>query len=537
MSNNKNNNTGDGFDILPTGSHVSKDMLHSAFDSLPERKSVPARNISDELGMRSPKHGKPSHGASPSKAPPRSGGGDTPAHGALRRVAVVFSVMLVAVTVIMTAYVGAEFIFPIAKTIITADSGTFGTGDTRKTEKMGDDSEYVDDNRVFAAMYDVEYADSLDELCKAWATNGGEKLCKKNVLNVLVCGVDSNDGTMDGARADSIMLLSVDKANKKITIVSFMRDIYTYILDADGQEHYRKINSAYHLGGPELLVKTIEDDYKIEIDHYICADFVSFPKLINAVGGVRVNLEEYEANFLNRTYNLDLDYGPNIKLKGEQALWYCRIRYSDSDGDVSRTRRQRTLITALINSAKSATLTQLNDTLGIVIQNVRTDMTRSEILSLGTQALARGWMNYSISQLLTPGDENCIDALIRTEFEWVVDLPKEAQIVQKALYGTTNIIISDTADRVCATDFIEVSYSEMMTEGGDPSDSGDSGNTEETTRRQTLFDVIFGNGGFGEGDTSNTDSSDVDSGDTLNTEDTEDAGNTADAEQTTQSED
>ena len=144
----------------------------------------------------------------------------------------------------------------------------------------------------FDNMYDAADTSGLDALITAWAKNGGAKYSSKNIINVLLLGVDSETGKAEGGRSDAIILLSLNKKTKTITLVSFLRDCYTY-MNINGSERCCKTNHAYFWGGPAALIETLENNYKIEIDHYISVDFKSFPKLIDSLGGVSVPIEPY----------------------------------------------------------------------------------------------------------------------------------------------------------------------------------------------------------------------------------------------------
>lgn len=313
-----------------------------------------------------------------------------------------------------------------------------------------------EEDPTFTPMHDVADASSLKDWLKKWATNGGEKMQTKNVINCLLCGVDTEEGS-DG-RTDAMILVSVNKKTKKITLVSFMRDSYTY-MNIDGQDRWYKINASHNWGGPATLMETIENNYKVEIDHFITVDFTSFPKLIDALGGVEIDVEEYEARYIRRTSShKHFPYGKNVKLNGDQALIYSRIRKSDADGDLSRTRRQRKLVTALMGKAKTASVGQLNNMLDLVLPFVATNYRPAQLLSLGSQAIMQKWMNYEIEQMSCPlldvNEDGSVDLTGKdsymmtgygyaAEFVWIVDYQLDAQRVQKALYGTTNVEVND----------------------------------------------------------------------------------------------
>lgn len=125
----------------------------------------------------------------------------------------------------------------------------------------------------FDNMYDAADTSGLDALITAWAKNGGEKYSSKNVINVLLIGVD--DAESNTGRSDALILLSLNKRTKKITLVSFLRDSYTYMNIPDAArnpERCCKLNHSYRWGGYPVLIETLENDYKIEIDHYISVD-------------------------------------------------------------------------------------------------------------------------------------------------------------------------------------------------------------------------------------------------------------------------
>ena len=174
-----------------------------------------------------------------------------------------------------------------------------------------------------------------------------------------------------------------------------------------------------------------------------------------------LKIEPYEAEYINRTTTqIDkIQSGDAVKLNGAQALVYTRIRHVDAAGDLGRTARQRTIITALIKSAQGASLGQLNNAMDIVLPNVHTNYGKGEIISLLTQAFAQKWMNYDIAQMVMPSEGNYVAARIYTYYgrvarmqldTWVVDYPVAARELQLALYGKTNINIG--SDHVSAID-------------------------------------------------------------------------------------
>ena len=303
--------------------------------------------------------------------------------------------------------------------------------DAQQIDKIYEDEE-------FDIIQAVSSASSYNDYIYKWANNGGELRSSKNVLNVLLVGVDGQDGLENGGRSDSIILVSLNKKTKKIYMTSFFRDTWTY-MNIGGNDRYNKLNASYFHGGDDALIDTLERNFKIDIDYYVAVDFSSFTDIINALGGVTLEVEEYEANYINRTTVHTIDFGPSVTLDGYEALVYARIRKSDSDSDVSRTKRQRKVISAFIESAKGASLSQLNGALDMLFKYVRTDLTKMQILSYGTQALTNGWINYEIEQVNLSDPSIFRTGYIGNSSVVFVDFPAVAEIVQTKVYGDSNV--------------------------------------------------------------------------------------------------
>ena len=354
--------------------------------------------------------------------------------------------------------------------------------------KHGDEAATFAPEENFKAMYDVQNASDIDSLLEAWATNGGEKFRSKNVINVLLLGIDGTEGDVNGGRSDVMMLVSLNKKTKTISLVSFLRDSYTY-MNINGQGRCCKLNHSHKWGGPATLIETLENDYKIEIDNYVSVNFTSFPKLIDALGGVEVPITQKEADYINRTTTKikKVKAGEKVKLDGKQALVFSRIRKLDSD--IGRVDRQKSVITGLINSAKTASTGQLNNALNIVLPNVTTNYKKSEIVSLLSQALSQGWMNYEIKEVNMPSEGNYIGANLWTynakitgfrASTWVIDYPVCARELQLALYGDTNINISEN----------HVSAIDLLTKGATPNPDYNTPTKNQNETEETPDDIF-----------------------------------------------
>ncbi len=313
-------------------------------------------------------------------------------------------------------------------------------------------SEHEDETLDFAEMDDATGND-FREILKNWATNGGDKMSNKNVINVLLVGSDASAeqpkraSVTDKGNTDAMILVSIDKKNKTVKLVSFMRDSYTYM---DQFDRYAKLNAACSNGGPAYLVETIENDYKIEIDGYVLVDFDSFTQVIDILGGVTVDVPAYVIPYMNKGIRevkgteITQTKGGVMTLDGKQALAFSRVRYSDADGDVSRVARQRQVINALIDKCLNASLSQINEVADVILANVRTNISQKSILSYAAQAVAGGWAKFEISEMTMPTPDTRYGYSSRsTAWIWVVDYPLAAQKLQLELYGDTNIHLEE----------------------------------------------------------------------------------------------
>lgn len=295
----------------------------------------------------------------------------------------------------------------------------------------------------------ITSATSINDYLYQWANNDAPLYSDESVINVLLIGLDSDYGLRYGGRSDSMILVSLNKKTKQINMTSIFRDSLCYI---ENKNVYDKLNSAYVYGGPTSLVNTIEKNMKIDINHYAVVDFTSFVEIIDALGGITVEVKQYEANYMNRTNrNFYIKAGSAVKLTGEQALVFARIRKCDADSDVSRTRRQRSVIEAVVNQFKNASLSEINNAIDILFSYIKTDLSKSEIVSYAAQGVAKGWISYEIVQHTLSDEEVFGTAYINKKSVVLLDFPLAAQRIQNAFYGDTNIELQE--NRIKLLDF------------------------------------------------------------------------------------
>ena len=370
-----------------------------------------------------------------------------------------------------------------------------------KFNMMGNPENYTD------VIYEEEHFSDIDgdvnasnfkDALKNWATTGNDqKMSSKNVVNVLLIGADSRQGTNTG-NTDVMMLVSLNKKTKQIKLVSFMRDSYLYI-EGKNNSYCSKLNAAFSMGGPEVLLNTIENNYKIEIDDFVMVNFESFKAIIEAMGGITVDVQKYEANYANNRYKLSMPYGDDVTLNGEEALAFCRIRGCDADGDVSRTRRQRQVINAMINRVTKASVSDLNKYLNVLLPYIYTGFSKSEVLSLGMKALTNGWAFYERSELQIPTPETRTSGSMGS-WIWVIDYQLAAQTLQNELYGESNIVLEE--GRTTLIDIYRGTSGSGSSDGGSSSviEDDNSKNNETTVPETTEENTVEFIGGEPEED-------------------------------------
>lgn len=220
------------------------------------------------------------------------------------------------------------------------------------------------------------------------------KLRSDGVINIALFGVDSREDTNTG-RSDSIMVASFDITHHKLKLVSLMRDSQVAI-DGIGD---RKINHAYAAGGPELAVKTINQNFGLDITDYVSVNFYQLADVIDSLGGLDIDITEAErknANFYIKEAAAAVGRNPEIipqsgpqHMSGQQVVAYGRIRYV-GNSDFQRTERQREVLEKVFNKMLEKNLLEYPGILNTVLPMIETSMTNSEILNIGARLVTFG---------------------------------------------------------------------------------------------------------------------------------------------------
>ena len=206
--------------------------------------------------------------------------------------------------------------------------------------------------------------------------------------NIALFGVDSRDSNLGkGNRSDCIIIASLNNKTKEVKLISVYRDTYVNI-EGHGLD---KITHAYSYGEAPLAIKTLNENFDLNITEFATVNFDSVAEAVNALGGVTINVTNEELKYIN-------DYiGETAKvtglsdqkvtsagkqtLNGVQAVAYSRIRYT-SGGDYKRTERMRTVIEAMIEKFKTKSISEMNQIIDKILPEVYTNITSGDIFSL-----------------------------------------------------------------------------------------------------------------------------------------------------------
>ena len=247
----------------------------------------------------------------------------------------------------------------------------------------------LDDDKVFTA----------DELNKNQG-NGESENGLEGVELIALVGLDTR-GEYTGQNSDTMIIACINHNDKTIKLVSLYRDTLLNISYPDEEPQYTKANAAYAQGGPEQMLTMMNTNLDLNITHYLTVDFMAVAKVVDALGGLDVDMTREEAIHLNN-YNVETAEACGVEyeelelpskdvfdgaitqtfhLNGSQAVSYARIRKT-AGNDFRRTARQRKILELIFEKAKTADLGTLDSIMNQVFPLVTTDLSNTKILSL-----------------------------------------------------------------------------------------------------------------------------------------------------------
>lgn len=264
-------------------------------------------------------------------------------------------------------------------------------------------------------------------------------LYDEDVLNILLIGSDSRIKGELG-RSDVIIIVSINEKSKSIIATSILRDIYLQIPGCSNN----RINAAYAYGGADLLMEAIEQNFKIKIDRYVSIDFYAFMDVVDAVGGVTLDVTKEEIPVINEYVKqlnelTDQEEGTDymqlpgkLLLNGKQALSYARNRYV-GNADFERTARQRRVLEQIFINVKEQGLLELNDLLNRILPQITTNLTEGEIFSLILSLPS--YKGYELKQWSIPVDGAYSFMNIRGMAVLGIDFDKNIQEIHNRIYA------------------------------------------------------------------------------------------------------
>ncbi|MGM9677047.1 MAG: LCP family protein [Butyricicoccus sp.] len=230
------------------------------------------------------------------------------------------------------------------------------------------------------------------------------------MMNIALFGVDTRENNGEsGTRADAIMIMNVNPAEKSVKLVSLMRDSY---VDVPGYGS-TKLCHAYGYGGPQLMMQTLNENFDLHITEYMVVDFAQMASIIDAVGGVTVTLTEEELAETNK-YICEYCWENGVpadvieeageqKLDGVQAMTYGRIRKGNTGGDWQRTERQSVVLNQVFSRATSNPVRLLRFLHGLM-PNIKSSMSKIDFVYMGLRTIVHGFPSMGHLRLPLDGE-------------------------------------------------------------------------------------------------------------------------------------
>ena len=275
---------------------------------------------------------------------------------------------------------------------------------------------------VLAAVAGAFFAQS-SLLDRAKTDHKEELLVAKDKATIMIMGVDEREG--DVGRSDTLMVATIDPVRNEASLLSIPRDTRVAI----PRNGYDKINAAYAYGGEKLTQRTVEDFLGVRIDHYVIINTHAFQKIVDAIGGIDIDVEKrmYYEDPWDDDGGLIIDLRPGRQhMDGKTAVTY--VRYRDEEGDIGRVKRQQKFMRACVDAVTTpAILPRLPGIISSVIDSVKTDLSVRQMLEfIGTlkESQAKG-----LRTEMVPGRPLYIDGVSY----WIPDMAQLRRGMASAL--------------------------------------------------------------------------------------------------------
>jgi LCP family protein required for cell wall assembly len=263
------------------------------------------------------------------------------------------------------------------------------------------------------------------------------------VTNILLLGVDNRDPDSKSIaeRSDTMMILTIDNRSGQIKLTSLQRDMAVYL---PGEDRLRKLNTANARGGPLLTLRVIRETLRIDVQKFVVVNMAGLEQIIDAIGGVSVDVSENERSALNEELAMvnktfpDTEPSPIVEatgiqvLNGRQAVTYARIRKNDSD--YKRMERQREVMQAIVSTAVKAGPARQYKLLTVSLSNITTNLSVAEMAVLGLRSSIL--FLKPIAQLQLP-IEGYFKEVNTDEWKILCDFNGMIPLVQDFIFGQT----------------------------------------------------------------------------------------------------
>lgn len=261
----------------------------------------------------------------------------------------------------------------------------------------------------------------------------------KKIYNIAIFGVDKRKNEKNG-RSDTTMILTIDQTHNEIKLTNLMRDSLVKI-SGHGKQ---KLCHAFSYGGATLAIKTINQNFDLDIFDYITVNFAQMADVINVIDGLNLEITKREAleinGLLNSTpefknkkrinyFNQDLK---NIHLTGEQVLQYCRIR--GIDNDIKRVDRQQYVINLILEKIKKLNKTKYPLLIKTIFEKIETSLKVNEILKFIPFLLNLKSAKIQKCKIPNPEDKEVHSGTVQGLWCWIFDINKYTKILHKFIY-------------------------------------------------------------------------------------------------------
>lgn len=268
---------------------------------------------------------------------------------------------------------------------------------------------------------------------------------RDKITNIVLFGIDNKyivnntNQNGDSNRSDAIIIVSVNETKKTVKMTSVLRDSWVPIDFPDGKR-YDKINGAYKVGGPILAVKTLNQNFGLDITEYASIGLDRFDELIDYLGGIDVTITQEEMTYINLDTNSKegnenylSSYG-KVHLNGIQAIAFSRNR--DLGSDTERVKRQQAVVQAIFQKIKSNPVSELPQTIRTMLGMIKTSLSYDEITRLLPIALEN---DLKIEKTTLPGDNIPAQGDIFEDtgglWVWKYDLEEAKKFMREWVYG------------------------------------------------------------------------------------------------------